>query len=114
MPSAIGPCFSDGTRERLATEAGREADQDFHAALLDASCNPFLITLTSGVGAAVAWTTVFKQRHAPLRRDPIPDHRRVFEGVMAGDSGAARAAMTDLIDMAFIDTKDLARTVSKP
>jgi DNA-binding FadR family transcriptional regulator len=89
----------------LATEAGREADQEFHAALLEASGNPFLITLTSGVGAAVAWTTVFKQRHTPLRRDPVPDHRRVFEGVAAGDSEAARAAMTDLVDLAFIDTR---------
>ena len=92
-------------KHTLATEAGREADQDFHAALLEASGNPFLITLTSGVGAAVAWTTVFKQRHAPLRRDPIPDHRRVFEGVAAGDLEAARAAMMDLVDMAFLDTR---------
>jgi DNA-binding FadR family transcriptional regulator len=92
-------------KHTLATEAGREADQDFHSALLEASGNPFLITLTSGVGAAVAWTTVFKQRHAPLRRDPIPDHRRVFEGVAAGDLEAARAAMLDLVNMAFLDTR---------
>lgn len=92
-------------KHTLATEAGREADQDFHSALLEASGNPFLITLTSGVGAAVAWTTVFKQRHAPLRRDPIPDHRRVFEGVAAGDLDAARAAMLDLVNMAFLDTR---------
>lgn len=99
-------------KHTLATEAGREADQDFHAALLEASANPFLITLTSGVGAAVAWTTVFKQRHAPLRRDPIPDHRRVFDGVSAGDSQAARAAMMDLVDMAFLDTRGLASSAS--
>jgi DNA-binding FadR family transcriptional regulator len=92
-------------KHTLATEAGREADQDFHSALLEASGNPFLITLTSGVGAAVAWTTVFKQRHAPLRRDPIPDHRRVFEGVAAGNLEAARAAMLDLVNMAFLDTR---------
>lgn len=92
-------------KHTLATEAGRAADQDFHSVLLEASGNPFLITLTSGVGAAVAWTTVFKQRHAPLRRDPIPDHRRVFEGVAVGDSDASRAAMTDLVNMAFHDTR---------
>ena len=92
-------------KHTLATEAGREADQDFHSALLEASGNPFLITLTSGVGAAVAGTTVFKQRHAPLRRDPIPDHRRVFEGVAAGDLDTARAAMLDLVNMAFLDTR---------
>ncbi|MBB6427826.1 FadR/GntR family transcriptional regulator [Sphingopyxis sp. JAI128] len=98
----------------LATEAGRQADQDFHAALLEASGNPFLITLTSGVGAAVAWTTVFKQRHAPLRRDPIPDHRRVFDAVAAGDSEASRAAMTDLVNMAFHDTRGALMAASAP
>ena len=88
----------------LATEAGREADQDFHAALLDASDNPFLTTLTSGVGAAVAWTTVFKQRNSPLPRDPVPDHQRVYEAVAAGDPAAAHKAMAKLVDMAFEDT----------
>ncbi len=89
----------------LATDAGRDADQRFHAALLEASSNPFLVTLTSGVGAAVAWTTIFKQRNSPLRRDPLPDHQRVFEAVAAGDGAAAYAAMTDLVDMAFQDTR---------
>lgn len=110
----MGAALDMMAKHTLATEIGRDADQDFHAALLDASCNPFLITLTSGVGAAVAWTTVFKQRHAPLRRDPIPDHRRVFEGVAAGDAAAARAAMADLVDLAFLDTKAMADAVGKP
>ncbi len=88
----------------LASEEGRVADQDFHAALLDASGNPFLATLTSGVGAAVAWTTIFKQRNSPLRRDPVPDHQRVFDAVAAGDADAARLAMSELVDMAFLDT----------
>lgn len=88
----------------LATEGGRLADQNFHAALLDAAGNPFLVTLTSGVGAAVAWTTIFKQRNSPLQRDPVPDHRRVFEAVEAGDAAAAHRAMAELVDMAFLDT----------
>lgn len=96
----------------LATEAGRKADQDFHAVLLEASGNPFLSTLTSGVSAAVAWTTVFKQRNAPLRRDPIPDHRRVLDGVAAGDADASRAAMTELVNMAFHDTRGSLLTAS--
>jgi DNA-binding FadR family transcriptional regulator len=94
----------------LAVEEGRIADQNFHAALLDASGNPFLVTLTSGVGAAVAWTTIFKQRHSPLRRDPIPDHRRVFEAVAAGDPAAAHKAMSDLVDMALLDTTGSRKT----
>ncbi|MDP9423581.1 MAG: FadR family transcriptional regulator [Pseudomonadota bacterium] len=88
----------------LATDAGRQADQDFHATLLDASGNPFLVSLSRGVGAAVAWTTIFKQRIGPLQRDPVPDHRRVYEAIAAGDSDAAHAAMTRLVDLALLDT----------
>ena len=89
----------------LATEQGRRADQLFHAALLDASGNAFLSSLTSGVGAAVAWTTIFKQRVQPLRRDPIPDHRKVFDAVKAKDRTAAHAAMAHLVDLALLDTR---------
>lgn len=90
----------------LAVEEGRLADQDFHAALLEASGNPFLASLTSSVSAAVSWTTIFKLRHSPLRRDPVPDHQRVYDGIAAGDQEAARRAMADLVDMAFLDTTD--------
>lgn len=89
----------------LATDAGREADQDFHAALLEASGNPFLATLTSGVGAAVAWTTLFKQRNSPLPRDPLPAHRGVYKAVAASDAAGAHKAMAELVEMAFEDTR---------
>jgi DNA-binding FadR family transcriptional regulator len=88
----------------LASEAGRLADQEFHSAVLRASHNAFIVSLTSGVGAAVSWTTIFKQRHNPLRRDPIPDHARVYEAVKAADPKAAHAAMLNLIDLAQLDT----------
>nr|WP_243455969.1 FadR/GntR family transcriptional regulator [Sphingosinicella sp. BN140058] len=88
----------------LASEEGRLADQDFHSALLEATANPFLVSLTSSVAAAVAWTTIFKQRRQPLQRDPIPDHRRVYEGIAAANPEAARKAMADLVDMALLDT----------
>lgn len=88
----------------LANEAGRTADQNFHAALLEASANPFLASLTSGVSAAIAWTTIFKQRKRPLQRDPIPDHRRVYEAIANADPAAAHRAMAELVDMAFLDT----------
>lgn len=88
----------------LANEAGRLADQEFHAALLDAAGNPFLASLTSGVGAAISWTTLFKQRKQPLRRDPMPDHHRVFEAIEQSDPVAAHRAMSHLVDMALFDT----------
>jgi DNA-binding FadR family transcriptional regulator len=95
----------------LAVDAGRQADRDFHTALLEASGNPFLTSLTSGVAAAITWTTIFKQRRRPLPRDPVPDHERVYEAVASGDAAAARDAMAELVHLALLDTTG-ARPVS--
>jgi DNA-binding FadR family transcriptional regulator len=95
----------------LAVDEGRQADRDFHTALLEASGNPFLTSLTSGVAAAITWTTIFKQRKRPLPRDPLPDHERVYEAVASGDAAAARDAMAELVHLALLDTTG-ARTVS--
>jgi len=95
----------------LATEAGQQADLGFHATLLDATQNPFLIALAGSVGAAVHATTVFKQREQPLRRDPIPDHQRVYEAISSRDAVGAQEAMRSLIKLARNDTP-VKRTVS--
>ena len=88
----------------LASEAGRAADRDFHTAILRATGNDALMVLSSSIGAAVNWTTQFKQRALPLPRNPIPDHRCVFDAIAAGDPEAARAAMMALVDLALDDT----------
>jgi DNA-binding FadR family transcriptional regulator len=94
----------DGMAEHtLATEAGRIADQEFHSTLLRASGNAFIVSMISGVGAAVTWTTIFKQREGPLPRDPVPDHVRVYEAVKAADPKAAHVAMENLVDLALLD-----------
>jgi DNA-binding FadR family transcriptional regulator len=92
------------TRETLQTKLGRQADQVFHATLLAASGNPFLETLSTSVGAAVAWSTTFKNRTQRLHRDPLPDHKKVYDAVAAGNPKAARTAMTELIELALSDT----------
>jgi len=95
----------DGMRRHtLATEAGRQSDQDFHAILLQASGNPFIISLTTGVNAAVNTTTMYKQRDQPLPRDPVPDHLRVFEAIADKDSTRAQTVMSELIQLALQDT----------
>ena len=88
----------------LATEAGQNADLAFHATLLQATHNPFLISLATSVGAAIHITTVFKQRNQPLRRDPMPDHERVYRAIAKKDPARARGAMRRLIRLARIDT----------
>ena len=90
-------------RFTLATEAGRQADQDFHAALLQATGNPFIISFTTGVNAAVNTTTLFKQRHRPLPRNPIPDHTRVFDAIAEKDPARAEKMMSELIRLALQD-----------
>ncbi len=92
-------------REGLGTDAGRNADRRFHDAVLAAAANAPLMTLASSIGAAVRWTTLFKQRSGPLVRDPMPDHWRVFDGIASGAPEAARLAMKDLVNQALDDTR---------
>lgn len=93
-------------RHTLATEEGRVADRDFHRAILHATRNDALITLSSSVGAAVSWTTKFKQRARALPRNPIPDHVRVYDAIAAGDGEAASGAMRVLVELALQDTRN--------
>jgi DNA-binding FadR family transcriptional regulator len=91
------------TLHTLNREEGRRADSDFHAALLAATANPFIVSLTKGVTAAVRSLTEFKQRIAPLKRDPVPDHLRVYDAIAGKDAEGARAAMVELIRLAIMD-----------
>lgn len=95
--------LDDMSRHTLNKREGRDADQAFHAALLASTANPFVISLTNGVTAAVDALTLFKQRLRKIDRDPVPDHVRVFDAIAAKDAEAARAAMTRLIRMAVLD-----------
>jgi DNA-binding FadR family transcriptional regulator len=110
----MGNALEVMTGETLKTAKGRHADQVFHATLLSASNNPFLVSLSSSVTAAVAWSTAFKQRTERLRRDAVPDHVSVYEAIAARNPGAARAAMIELIDLAFSDATQLRRRVKSP
>jgi len=92
-------------RHTLATEAGRAADRAFHDALLHATHNNAMIALSASISAAVSWTTEFKQRSRALPRDPVPDHARVCDAIVAGDPEGASAAMRTLVDLALEDTR---------
>jgi DNA-binding FadR family transcriptional regulator len=90
-------------RHTLATEEGRQGDRQFHAALLHATANDALIALSAGIAAAVAWTTVYKQRGRELPRDPLPFHVSVYDAIAEGDSEKARDAMQVLVTAALED-----------
>lgn len=108
----MGAALKGMSRYGLGSDAGREADQRFHAALLRATGNAFVESLTAGVGAAVTWTTIYKGLHSPRLRDSVPDHQEVYLAVAARDQNAARAAMANLVELALRDTTQ-ARRLSK-
>ena len=87
----------------LASPAGRAADQDFHRVILEAAGNEALASLSSSVGAAVTWTTYFKQRHLTSPRNALPDHEHVLAAIEAGSAKRARQAMHDLVSAALHD-----------
>lgn len=111
--TAMAQALDGMAKHSLAVDAGRLADQNFHAALLRASGNAFLASLISSIAAAVTWTTIFKQRHHQLARDPVPDHARVYEAVRAGNPAAAQRAMTALLELALLDTTGSRKPGSK-
>nr|NUR37431.1 FadR family transcriptional regulator [Sphingomonas sp.] len=90
-------------RHTLATEEGRQGDREFHSALLHATGNDALVALSAGIAAAIAWTTVYKQRGRELPRDPLPFHVDVYDAVADGDPGRAREAMRILVTGALED-----------
>ena len=102
MANALEKMSKHGLESRL----GQSADQAFHAALLRASGNVFIASLTAGVGAAVTWTTIYKRAHSRRLRDSVPDHQKVYEAVARRDPQAARRAMAGLVDLALRDTTE--------
>jgi DNA-binding FadR family transcriptional regulator len=90
-------------RRGLATVQGRMADQQFHHAILEAAGNLALASLSSSVGAAVQWTTQFKQNAQATPRDPLPEHVAVFDAIAAADPARARQSMMVLLQLALDD-----------
>ncbi|MFB0612928.1 FadR/GntR family transcriptional regulator [Aurantiacibacter poecillastricola] len=90
----------------LSDEEGRAADREFHEVMLDACSNEVMNTLGASIGAAVAYTTLFKERSGGFPRDPVPDHLAVLAAIDAGDRQAAEAAMRELLRLAQADTQD--------
>lgn len=99
----MGHSLQEMERHGLLTAEGRAADQAFHLAVLDATRNEPLLTLSNSIAAAVEWTTRFSRDQRRQMRDPIPDHHAVFRALIAGDGNAARRAMETLIDNALND-----------
>jgi len=104
--SIMGHALEVMAEKKLDSAEGQEADQQFHATILDATDNMLLINLSATIGAAVRWTTFFKARSSNKLRDPIQEHRDLFQAIANGDAEAARATSATLIRLAEDDTED--------
>jgi DNA-binding FadR family transcriptional regulator len=90
-------------RDTLFTESGRQADKDFHAALLAAADNDQLASLNASIGASVALSTRYKIEQDVLGPDPVAAHRVVYDAIERGDAAEARWCMESLIRQAMKD-----------
>ena len=95
--ATMGHAVEEMARYKLHTPEGQLADKEFHAAILDATDNELMINLSASIGAAVRWTTFFKFRSSKKPRDPIDEHRALFEAIATGDAERARQVTIDLI-----------------
>jgi DNA-binding FadR family transcriptional regulator len=100
----MGQALDEMARHGLNTPEGRAADQQFHEEILRATANEPLMALSATIGAAIHWTTVFKQRRHRLPRDPMPEHRRLYDAIAEGNAERALQAAHVLIDLAQEDT----------
>jgi len=103
--ATMGHAIEEMARHKLASPEGQVADQEFHAAILEATDNELLVNLSASIGAAVRWTTYFKFRGTKKPHDPIEEHRALFEAIADGDGERARQATIDLIVQAEKDTE---------
>lgn len=89
----------------LASSEGRAADERFHEAILVATGNQALMTLSASICAAIHWTTFFKYRSHEPPRDAIPDHRNLYAAIVDKDADRAARAAAELIQLALADTR---------
>lgn len=89
----------------LAATEGQSADRQFHRTIFEATHNETIGSLAGTVGAAVQWTTQFKQRRRKHPRDPIAEHELLYSALADGDAGRAREATLELIRLALDDMR---------
>jgi len=89
----------------LTTTEGQNADELFHATILEATGNELIVNLSASIAAAVRWTTYFKYRTSKRPKDPMPQHRALYEAIADANPAAAREATVALVRQAQIDTE---------
>lgn len=96
-------------RNTASSDARRAANRAFFAAVLRATGNSSLITITESVAKAADWPIEGRMRATRPIRDTVPHYRKVYEAVAAEDAEGAKSAMGMLLQCA---RTDLALSVS--
>jgi DNA-binding FadR family transcriptional regulator len=91
-------------RHEPSSEAWQQSDKDFHDTIIRLTGNPFLITLSSGITAAVKLTTKYKLRRPEVVRNATIEHLRVYEAIRSRDPDLAALEVEKLIDSALEST----------
>ncbi|MDR3496604.1 MAG: FadR/GntR family transcriptional regulator [Ancalomicrobiaceae bacterium] len=92
-------------RHTLHVPDGAVADLAFHQAVIEATRNEALISLSPGISTTIKWVNLIKYGRTTdsLKRDPIPDHTAVYEAIRDRDVAAAEQAMDHLVRLARDD-----------
>ncbi|HEX6120559.1 MAG TPA: FadR/GntR family transcriptional regulator [Dongiaceae bacterium] len=100
-------------RIRTAFEAMEAAGEDsedishhdllFHLSILEATGNPFLVSMGHVIESAIAFNIKLSVEYPNLRVRSLPLHRMVLERIEEGDPDGAQAAMVKLLDEARMD-----------
>jgi DNA-binding FadR family transcriptional regulator len=84
-----------------------EWDLRFHQVLLNASGNRLMIQMSKGLSALlrISFDISTQKKNGP--KLSLPNHRAVLDAVIARDPNQAEAALTELIDDAALDIKNV-------
>ncbi len=77
------------------------SDIAFHVGILRASGNRFFGQLTGVTDTALRFSIRMQNRYKGVHRASVPDHRRIADAILAGDSDEAEEAARNLIQEAL-------------
>jgi DNA-binding FadR family transcriptional regulator len=95
----------------LNTEDSVYHDLRFHLAILEATGNPFLVSMGHVIESAIAFNIKLSVEFPSLRVQSVPLHRSVLERIEKGDPRGAQAAMVKLLQEAQMDIE---RILARP
>ena len=85
------------------TEDSVYHDLRFHLSILEATGNPFLVSMGHVIESAIAFNIKLSIKMPNLRVQSLPLHRIVLERIEKGDPRGAQAAMVKLLQEAQMD-----------